>query len=129
MKKISKKQHFILMVQDFIDEFLTELGNIESPEYSIEEALEYFESLKKVKESTAQEITENGKNIILFMQKNIDNMNNLFKSKEIAEGLFTSSRAVSGAMRKLVTDGYVDKIGESPITYSLTEKGKDFTQN
>jgi Mn-dependent DtxR family transcriptional regulator len=34
---------------------------------------------------------------------------------------------VSGAMRKLVTDGYVEKVGESPVIYMLTEKGKNIT--
>ena len=46
------------------------------------------------------------------------------KAKDIGEGLFISSRAVSGAIRKLVTDGYVEKIGQEPVVYALTEKGK-----
>ena len=45
-------------------------------------------------------------------------------AKDIGEGLFISSRAVSGAIRKLVTDGYVEKIGQDPVVYALTEKGK-----
>ena len=44
---------------------------------------------------------------------------------EIAEGLFISSRAVSGAMRKLVTDGFVEKVGQDPVMYALTEKGRN----
>ena len=51
-----------------------------------------------------------------------------FLSKEIGEGLFTSSRSVSGAMRKLVADGYVDKSDDSPIVYSLTELGKKYSK-
>ena len=47
------------------------------------------------------------------------------KAKEIAEGMFISSRAVSGAMRKLVTDGFVEKVGQDPVIYSITEKGKN----
>jgi len=125
MAKISNKQNFILMVDDFINNF----QESNSIDYDIGSAIEYFESFKKVKESTTQEITENGKNIIIFMQNNIEKMNNLFKAKDIGEGLFTSSRTISGAMRKLVTDGYVTKFGESPITYSLTEQGKSFSQN
>ena len=49
------------------------------------------------------------------------------KAKDIGEGLFISSRAVSGAIRKLVADGYVEKIGQDPVVYSLTEKGKTIT--
>ena len=50
----------------------------------------------------------------------------MMKAKEIAEGMFISSRAVSGAMRKLVTDGFVEKVGQDPVMYSLTEKGKNY---
>ena len=49
----------------------------------------------------------------------------MWKSKDIAEGLFISSRAVSGAMRKLVTDGFVEKVGQDPVIYALTEQGKN----
>ena len=46
------------------------------------------------------------------------------KARDIAEGLFISSRAVSGAMRKLVSDGFVEKVGQDPTIYSLTNNGK-----
>ena len=36
-----------------------------------------------------------------------------------------TSRTVSGAMRKLVTDGYVEKIGTSPVVYSVTQAGRE----
>jgi predicted transcriptional regulator len=49
----------------------------------------------------------------------------MLRAKDIAEGLFINSRAVSGAMRKLVTDGFVEKLGENPVIYSITEKGKN----
>jgi predicted transcriptional regulator len=49
----------------------------------------------------------------------------MMKAREIAEGLFISSRAVSGAMRKLVTDGFVEKVGQDPVMYALTEKGRN----
>ena len=32
-------------------------------------------------------------------------------------------------MRKLVTDGFVEKIGQDPVMYSLTEKGKNIEIN
>ena len=34
--------------------------------------------------------------------------------------------SISGAMRKLVSDGFVEKAGKDPIIYSLTEKGKEY---
>ena len=54
-------------------------------------------------------------------------MNNIFTSKEIAEALFVSGRSVSGSMRKLFGDGYVDKEGNNPIKYSLTDLGRDLS--
>ena len=69
-------------------------------------------------------LTDNGKLILRYMQENSDKT--LFKAREIAEGLFISSRGVSGALRKLVNDGFADKMGESPVLYSLNEKGKNF---
>ena len=27
-------------------------------------------------------------------------------------------------MRKLVTDGYIEKVGKDPVVYMITEKGK-----
>ena len=62
--------------------------------------------------------------ILKFLQEHSDK--NMWKAREIAEGLFISSRGVSGAMRKLVTDGFCEKMGENPIVYTLTEKGKNF---
>jgi predicted transcriptional regulator len=49
----------------------------------------------------------------------------MWKARDIAEGLFISSRAVSGAMRKLVTDGFVEKVGQDPVIYSITDNGKN----
>ena len=114
---MTKKESFIKMVEDLL---------LSDPTIAVDndDAMAYFETLKVVKETKKQEITDNGKNIILFMQANEEKVSNLFYAKDIAEGMFVSSRAVSGAMRKLVTDGYVDKLTESPIVYSITEKGK-----
>lgn len=74
-----------------------------------------------IKEKSA--VTDNGKMILKYMQISSSNM---MKAKDIAEGLFVSSRQIAGAMRKLVSDEYVTKIGENPIVYMLTNKGKEF---
>ena len=59
------------------------------------------------------------------MKDNADGVSNMFKAKDIAEGIFVSSRSVSGAIRKLVTDGFVEKVGQDPIIYSVTALGKE----
>lgn len=84
---------------------------------------QYMEALTgTVKEKPV--LTDNGKLVLRYMQEHTDNA--LWKSKDVAEGLFVSSRTVSGAMRKLVTDGFCEKVSEEPVVYTLTEKGKNF---
>ena len=82
----------------------------------------YIDKLKN-DEVVKSELTDNGKMILKHMQGS-DNV--MFKSRDIAEDLFISSRSVSGALRKLVTDGFCEKMGQDPVIYSLTEKGKNF---
>ncbi len=83
----------------------------------------YLNILKEVKEDKPI-ITENGIKILAFLQENKDVK--CWKAKDIADGMGISSRGVSGTLRKLVTDGFCDKLGKEPIIYSLTEKGKNF---
>ena len=88
-----------------------------------EGAIAYFETLKTAdKEKSA--FTVNGAKILIWMQEHHADCNNVFKAKDIAEGLFLpSSRSASGALRKLITDKYVTKIDGTPVCYSLTDLG------
>jgi DNA-binding MarR family transcriptional regulator len=114
---MSKKDKFVEMVEGLF----AELEEID------QDVLDYFETVKQKKTTKREEMTDNGKAIIGYMQDTYEETDNKFLSKDIAEGLFTSSRSVSGAMRKLVTDGYVDKNDDSPIVYSLTDLGKEYS--
>lgn len=109
---MSKKDEFIKYVESCM----------ETKEMS-EEVKLYFEAFKGGEEKEKPAFTENGKIVLDFMQKNKDNVSNLFKAKDIGEGLGITSRTASGAIRKLVTDGYVERLGEAPVIYALTEKG------
>ena len=82
----------------------------------------YIEALTD-KKNEKPVLTDNGKLVLKYLQNAEPG---IYKAKDIADGLFVSSRNVSGAMRKLVTDGFVEKVGESPVLYTLTEKGKEF---
>ena len=89
---------------------------------------EYYEVLDEIK-ILSQDFkekplfTEIGLQILEYLQeakgKNL-------KAKDIADGMCVSSRQISGAIRKLVTDGFVDKYGKNPVIYSLTEEGLNF---
>ena len=83
----------------------------------------YWEAFKVKNESEKPAFTDNGRLILKYLQDNPDTP--MWKAKDIAEGLFVSSRTVSGAMRKLVTDGYVEKVGQEPVVYAITDKGKN----
>lgn len=111
----TKKERFI--------EEISELIKCE-PDLLSAEAVAYFEALKTEPAKKSVEITENGAKILKFMQENWEKHNNIFKATTIAEGLFTNGKSVSGSMRKLVSDGYVDKLGKDPVIYAITEKGK-----
>ena len=83
----------------------------------------YLKILKDIKDEKPK-LTENGKLILRYLQNNQDIK--LWKAKDLAEQIGISSRGTSGAMRKLVNDGFCEKIGQDPVIYTLTEKGKNF---
>lgn len=120
---MTKKEAFIKMVESLIDPLdINELKEDDETKM----AIDFFQELKENKVSTPKpEITENGAKILAYMQENYQKYNNVFKAKEIGEGLFVSSRSVSGSMKKLITEGFVEKIGSDPVAYSITDKGKD----
>lgn len=91
-----------------------------------EQANKYFELLKNGKQSLGG-ITENGKAILQYCQANWQYNNNIFTSKNISDGIQIPARSVSGSIRKLVADGYIQKINSSPVSYSITEHGKEFS--
>ena len=112
---MSKKQEFL----DFIEKLMDAAPQVEITEG----AKIYLKALRNKEEIEKPMFTENGKLVLQYMKNNLDTP--LFKAKDIAEGLFISSRTVSGAMRKLVSDGFVEKVGQDPVIYTITEKGKE----
>ena len=111
---MSKKQEFIKFVEMAIEAYPHEMND---------EARIYWEAFKGKEEVEKPMFTDNGKLILKYLQENKDTEG--WKARDIAEGLFIGSRAVSGAMRKLCTDGYVEKIAQDPVVYALTENGKN----
>ena len=114
---MSKKKIFIEEVQNMMNELNYEWKN--------EESKAYWAALVSQKEVEKPEFTDNGKLILQYLKDNTFEEGTMFTAKSIGEGLLCSSRTVSGAIRKLVTDGYVEKVGQDPVVYTLTEKGKN----
>lgn len=114
-----KKECFINEISNIIqNQTGQKLEDILSPD-----AFDYWNGLQISGDSDKPLFTDNGKLVLKYMQANKEIYNNLFKAKDVGEGLSISSRTASGAMRKLVTDGFVEKVGKDPTIYSLTQKG------
>lgn len=90
-----------------------------------EDVQDFYTMLKSSQNNFSEKpaFTDNGLVILEYFQNcGIKTL----KAKEVADGLTQPSRVISGAMRKLVNDGYVEKFGQNPVIYALTEKGKNF---
>lgn len=111
---MSKKTEFINYVKTVINE------NDMS-----EEAKTYWFALLNGEDKITEKkkFTDNGKLILTYLQN--ENSNTPMKSKDIADQIGISSRSVAGAMKKLVSDGWVEAVGDSPKLYIITENGKN----
>ena len=122
---MSKKEKFIQEVKAAIDGLEEKTPEV----YFSEDALDFWNGLQIGESNGKPKFTDNGKLILNFLKENKETYNNLFKAKEVGEGVGISSRAASGAMRKLVNDGYIEKIGENPVVYALTSLGIETDPN
>ena len=85
------------------------------------EVLEFYNELKEKSKST---FTEKGKKILVCMKENEEKYSNSFNAKLIGELLFMPPRSVSGAVKKLLNEGYVSKKGTNPVSYEITDLGR-----
>ena len=116
------------MKQEFLN-FINSLmeANPELTNQIMTENIQAYLNILKEDKMEKEELTENGKIILNYLQLN-QNVK-LWKARDIAEQIGISSKGVSGAMRKLVNDGFCEKMGQSPFVYTITEKGKNFIIN
>lgn len=114
---MSKKSEFIDFVNDLIE---ASKGTVEPSD----DAWAYWIALCGGNDGEKPTFTDNGKLIMKYLQDQAIDTPPM-KAKDIAEGMFISSRSVSGAMRKLALDGFVEKIGQDPVMYAITEKGRN----
>lgn len=109
--------------KQFLDYFDWLVENCKQSVVMSDEVQDVYNMLQEQQAMEKPMFTESGLSILEYLQT-CDAKS--LKARDIADGMVISSRQVSGAIRKLVTDGFVDKMGSSPVIYSLTTKGKDF---
>lgn len=109
--------------KQFLDYFDWLVENCKQSVVMPDEVQDVYNMLQEQQAMEKPMFTESGLSILEYLQT-CDAKS--LKARDIADGMVISSRQVSGAIRKLVTDGFVDKMGSSPVIYSLTTKGKDF---
>ena len=85
-----------------------------------DEAIDFFNDYKKGRSSERKEITEKGIAIVLGMRAMGEDW---ATAAAIGEQIDMSGKSVSGALKKLITDGYAEKVEGKPAMYRLTEKG------
>ena len=113
------------MKQEFI-EFLESLMNA-APEVVKEKMTDgikqYIEILKEQKNEVKPILTDKGIMILKYLQ---ESQIISFKATDVGEAIGMTGRQVAGSLRKMITDGFCEKVGENPIVYALTEKGKNY---
>ena len=112
--------------KQFLDYFNWLVENCKQPVVMPDEVQDVYNMLQEQQAMEKPMFTESGLSILEYLQT-CDAKS--LKARDIADGMVISSRQVSGAIRKLVTDGFVDKYGQNPVIYSLTEKGRNFDIN
>lgn len=114
------------MKQEFID-FLNALM-VASPDVVEEKMTDsvkaYIEALISDSDEKSA-LTENGKRLLGFLQEHSDTPT--WKARDVADQLGISSRGISSVFRKLVSDGFCEKLGKDPVViYALTDFGRNY---
>lgn len=110
------------------DEFINYVETVINEEEMTDNAKAYWNALKTREEKGNKQFTENGRLVMEYMQS-LPSDAPAMKAKDIAEGIGITSRSVSGSMRKLVADNYIEKLGDQPACYAITDKGREVDLN
>jgi DNA-binding MarR family transcriptional regulator len=120
------RESLVLELEPILEDYADYLGESVS-EILSDEAYAYWVKILDEKKNR-EPFTEGGKQVLAFMQKNRLDYYNTFLAKTIGEEIGMSSRTVSRTMLRLISDGYVIRVGKrtsnDPVLYGLTDKGK-----
>lgn len=115
------------MKEDFI-KFLNELmaANPEVTKTHMNENVQSYirDVLNRENAKEKPLFSDNGLIVYKFLKENKDVT--AWSARMIASEVGLTSKQVSGCARKLVNDGFLEKVSENPVYYALTTKGKDY---
>lgn len=113
------KEEFVKFLQKLMD------ANPELTESMMNENIKtYIEVLMSDETKDKPLFSENGLIVFKFLRENTETT--AWPAKAIAAEVNLTSRQVSGCARKLVNDGFLEKVSTNPVYYALSQKGKDF---
>ena len=90
-----------------------------------QEAIDFFEDYKKAKSESSQPFTEKG----IVVMEALSKVDDWITATALGEMIGKNGRSVSGTMKKLIEDGYVEKKEGKPASYRITEFGKEIEWN
>lgn len=128
-RTMTDRENFIKYVET-VTQFCKDNGMFdEELDFDVDKAFAFFDKFVNETPSKREGPTDKGIRVLEYM---VNSDKTEFKSSEIAKGLFIASRQVTGSMRKLFEDGYVEKVTEpgiSPIVYRLSDKGIEYVDS
>ena len=108
-------------VEQFLDFFDYLITHCKEPVEVPADVLEFVNDIRENGDIKKVTFTDTGLEIIKVLQAR--EPGEMVSAKDIADDMDVSPRKVSGAARKLVADGFLEKSGKSPVMYALTNMG------
>lgn len=115
MTNIEKAKEFL---ENMYESLYADVSYTHEEMTTLRTALQFYEDYQN-SQPAKKPITDKGIAIILAMRE----VEDWITAKALGEQMDISGRSVSGSLKKLVTDGYVNKRAGSPAAYKITEKG------
>ena len=118
---MAQRDTFVREASKIFQEYAYDLGEDDISSILSNEAYNYWVELSSINSI----LTERGRQVLSFMQNNVGKFYNMFTAKDIGEGTGLPTRTAAGSTKGLIENGYVTSYSNSPVIYSLTDKGLD----
>jgi Fic family protein len=109
---MTKRDNFIQLVNILLATADSELV------LKYQDGMKFFQEFQE-KYSQPGKTTEIGGKVLAYMKEQLLQGNDVLTANQIGTGLQVSSRSASGAMKKLITDNFVERVSKNPTMYRL----------